>query len=105
MTTWTHSPNEVSATWTKDADEKSATWSQLSGEESATWTRDADEKSATWTQSSGEQSAAWLHTGLMQYGFLAWEGIDYNWEDTMAYVDDYSASQQVESSGKWEDLG
>ena len=41
----------------------------------------------------------------MQFGFLGWEGIDYNWEDTMAYTDTFASSQQDESSGKWEDLG
>ena len=41
----------------------------------------------------------------MQFGFLFWEGVDYNWEDTMAYTDTYGATQQTESSGKWEDLG
>ena len=41
----------------------------------------------------------------MQFGFLSWEGVSYKWEDTMAYTDTWSASQQGESSGKWEDLG
>ena len=42
---------------------------------------------------------------MMQFGFLFWEGVTYDWEDTMAYTDTYAASQQTESSGKWEDLG
>ena len=41
----------------------------------------------------------------MQFGFLFWEGVDYDWEDEMAYTDTYGATQQDESSGKWEDLG
>ena len=41
----------------------------------------------------------------MQFGFLSWEGVSYKWEDTMAYTDTWSASQQGVSSGKWEDLG
>ena len=90
------------------------TWSQSSGDKAATWTSndiDSDtgimrnEIRATWTQSSGEIAAAWLGTELMQFGFLFWEGVDYDWEDEMAYTDTYGATQQDESSGKWEYLG
>ena len=83
MATFTHSPNEVAATWTHSP----------------------NETAATWTYSSGEVAASWLETEMMQFGFLFWEGVTYDWEDTMAYTDTYASSQQTESSGKWEDLG
>ena len=70
-----------------------------------TWSQSSGDKAATWTQSSGEIAASWLGTELMQFGFLFGEGVDYNWDDTMAYTDTYGATQQTESSGKWEDLG
>ena len=81
------------------------TWTQSLGEIATTWSSSSGEITATWTQSSGEIVAAWLGNELMQFGFLGWEGIDYNWEDTMAYTDTFASSQQTESSGKWEDLG
>ena len=55
--------------------------------------------------SKTEYQFKWLETELMQFGFLFWEGVTYDWEDTMAYTDTYGATQQDESSGKWEDLG
>ena len=70
-----------------------------------TWSQSSGDVSATWVQSSGDIAAAWLGTELMQFGFLFWEGVTYDWEDTMAYTDTYASSQQDESSGKWEDLG
>ena len=81
------------------------TWSQSSGEVAATWVSSSGEIAATWVQSSGDVAASWLETELMQFGFLFWEGVTYDWEDTMAYTDTYTSSQQDESSGKWEDLG
>ena len=54
---------------------------------------------------SNEKYAMSVNSELMQFGFLGWEGVDYNWEDTMAYTDTFASSQQDESSGKWEDLG
>ena len=81
------------------------TWSQSSGEVAATWVSSSGEVAATWVQSSGDVAASWLETELMQFGFLFWEGVTYDWEDTMAYTDTYGATQQDESSGKWEDLG
>jgi hypothetical protein len=41
----------------------------------------------------------------MQFGFIGWEGVSYNWEDEMAYVDTFSGGQQDMTSGNWEDLG
>ena len=81
------------------------TWSQSSGDVAATWSASSGDIAATWTQSSGEIAAAWLGTELMQFGCLFWEGVDYDWEDEMAYTDTFASSQQDESSGKWEDLG
>jgi len=80
-------------------------WTQSSGEIATTWGQSGGEIAATWSQSSGEIATAWETTELMQFGFLGWEGIDYDWEDTMAYTDTFASSQQTESSGKWEDLG
>jgi len=70
-----------------------------------TWSQSSGEVAATWVSSSGEVAASWLETELMQFGFLFWEGVTYDWEDEMAYTDTYASSQQDESSGKWEDLG
>jgi|6_EtaG_2_1085325.scaffolds.fasta_scaffold24064_2 hypothetical protein len=37
MTTWTHSPNEVSGSWTHSPNEVSATWSRVADEVSVAW--------------------------------------------------------------------
>ena len=105
MATFTHSPNEVAATWTHSPNETAATWTHSPNEVAASWTHSPNEVASTWTYSSGEVAASWLETEMMQFGFLTWEGVTYKWEDTMAYTDTYAASQQTESSGKWEDLG
>ena len=81
------------------------TWTHSSGEIATTWGQSGGEIAATWVHSSGEIATSWESTELMQFGFLGWEGIDYGWEDTMAYTDTFASSQQTESSGKWEDLG
>lgn len=75
MTTWSHSPDEVSATW-----------SQLS-----------EELAATWSQSSGEVAASWYALESVSFGFIFWEGFDdINWEDLT------TSSLYPEN---WEDLG
>ena len=79
------------------ADGEEPTWSHTTGT--------SDISQPTWSQSFQEVAAAWKSTEMMQFGFLFWEGIDYDWEDEMAYTDTYAASQQTELSGKWEDLG
>tara|TARA_R100000656_G_scaffold119843_1_gene93885 strand:- start:448 stop:768 length:321 start_codon:yes stop_codon:yes gene_type:complete len=104
-TTWTHSPNEVSASWTHSPNEVSASWTHSPNEVSASWTHSPNEVSASWTYSAGETAASWLETELMQFGFIGWEGVSYNWEDEMAYVDTFSGGQQDMTSGNWEDLG
>ena len=103
--TWSQSSGDKAATWSSSSGDKAATWSQSSGDIASTWSSSSGDKAATWSQSSGDIAAAWLGTELMQFGFLFWEGVDYNWDDTMAYTDTYGATQQTESSGKWEDLG
>ena len=82
------------------ADGEEPTWSHTSGVSVS-----ADGSESTWSQSFQEVAAAWKSTEMMQFGFLFWNGIDYNWEDEMAYTDTYAASQQTELSGKWEELG
>ena len=88
-----------------------ATFSHTSGVSDVsqpTWSHStgiSDISQPTWSQSFQEVAAAWKSTEMMQFGFLFWEGIDYDWEDEMAYTDTYAASQQTELSGKWEDLG
>jgi len=81
------------------------TWTHSSGEIATTWGQSGGEIAATWVHSSGEIATSWESTELMQFGFLGWEGVSYDWEDTMAYTDTFASSQQTESSGKWEDLG
>ena len=105
MSTYTYSGNEVSASWTHSPNEVSASWTHSPNEVSASWTYSAGETAASWTYAADETSSSYLETELMQFGFLSWEGVSYKWEDTMAYRDTWSASQQGESSGKWEDLG
>ena len=79
------------------SDVSQPTWSQTTGV--------SDVSQPTWSQSFQEVAAAWKSTEMMQFGFLFWEGIDYDWEDEMAYTDTYAASQQTELSGKWVDMG
>jgi len=75
MTTWSHSPDEVSATWSHSPDEVSVTWSQ----------------------SSGEGAASWYSLESVALGFIFWEGFDdINWEDLT------TSSLYPEN---WEDLG
>jgi len=75
MTTWSHSPDEVSATWSHSPDEVSVTWSQ----------------------SSGEAAASWYSLESVALGFIFWEGFDdINWEDLT------TSSLYPEN---WEDLG
>jgi len=75
MTTWSHSPDEVSATWSHSPDEVSVTWSQ----------------------SSGEVAASWYSLESVALGFIFWEGFDdINWEDLTI------SSLYPEN---WEDLG
>jgi len=105
MATYTYSGNEVSASWTHSPNEVSASWTHSPNEVSSSWTYSAGETAASWTYAADETSSSYLETELMQFGFLSWEGVSYNWEDTMAYTDTWAASQQGESSGKWEDLG
>jgi hypothetical protein len=103
--TWTHSPVELSASWTHSPIEVAASWTHSPSEESASWTHSPSEISASYTHAPSEVSVSFLHTELMQFGFLGWEDIQYNWEDEMAYVDTFAAGQQDMTSGKWEDLG
>ena len=75
MTTWSHSPDEVSVTWSHSPDEVSVTWSQ----------------------SSGEVAASWYSLESVALGFIFWEGFDdINWEDIT------TSSLYPEN---WEDLG
>jgi len=82
-----------------------ATFTHTSGVSVSTDGQETTWSQGNYSQSLGEVAAAWKSTEMMQFGFLFWEGIDYDWEDEMAYTDTYAASQQSELSGKWEDLG
>lgn len=81
------------------------TWVHSADEKSATFSHSADEKSATWVHNADETSASWEKLDMMQFGFLFWEGMGYKWEEITAFNDNFANSQQDESSGKWEDLG